>query len=110
MNQTVISAGPRRVEGNPDKLGGYVVSDHAKSRMTERCVAAEEVEAVLRSRTTRCEVDCAGIAQYRGSVRGRPIRVTVNELANVIVTVAAPAALHHADHWLSVDASLRYGL
>lgn len=109
MNRTVVAVGPPWVEKNGGDLGGYRVSQHAKCRMTERCVTAEDIEDVFQSRMTRFEVDCAGIAQYRGIVRGRPIRVTVNELANVIVTVAALAPIPGANHWLSIGVSMGYG-
>jgi hypothetical protein len=94
MNQIAIFA--KAPDTKRTKLGGYVLSAHAKRRMIERSIAAEDVASVFKSQTTYCEVNSAGIAHYRASVRGRRIRVTVSELANVILTVAAATPFDRA--------------
>lgn len=98
-------------EGNSlTTLDGYHVSEHAQQRMIQRCVPPQDVRAVLQSSTVICEVDSAGISQYRGVIGSRPIRVTINEITNVIVTVAAPArsSLNSDYDWFSIGTALEH--
>jgi hypothetical protein len=89
-------------------ISGYRLSKHARMRMDERHISAEDVRDVIEDPMTMCEVDCAGIAHYRGRALSRPIRVTVNELGSVIVTVAAPMATNVASRQCS--SRLKHGI
>lgn len=90
-------------------IGGFRLSSHAQGRMVERGVTAEEVLMVLADPTEFEQAEEFGLIHYRATLSGRLIRVTVNALANVVVTIVAPA-LEHAKSpfgWFSLGASLQ---
>jgi hypothetical protein len=56
------------------------LTEHAQQRMLERRVSAEEVYEVLRTRTIAFPAKW-GRTHIQGTVRGRRLRVTVEEMA-----------------------------
>lgn len=93
----------------PKTVAGYRLSSHALDRMIERGVTAEEVLLALTDAADFEQADGFGLIHYQAKIGGRPVRVTVNALTSIVVTIVAPA-LKHANSpygWFSLGASLQ---
>jgi len=86
----------------------YVLSSHALQRMEQRGVSMEEVLCVLGDPSDIEAADGSGLIHFQAQAAGRVIRVTVNALSNVIVTVVTPGSTRAKSPygWFTLGADL----
>jgi hypothetical protein len=69
---------------------GWRYTFHAEERMTERHITKPEVEAVVNDPQTTEPGRREGTKVYRRTVDGRRLKIVVNEVDHVIISVMSP--------------------